>query len=194
MSPSTYLEKWTEYYTPFFDEVLVIKGRNVQNIIWSKWVNRFNEIQAGLLASNDLVMMCDVDEFVVPNPDKYKDLGDYLDQVENNVRATGYNIMEVPGDYSLDLTKPVLEQRDYWSPDKLYNKYVILKTAQKYTNPHEVEHQFDPDPDLILFHLRDADTGLARKRAGKLKRRFVVNDFKERLKGVEKIPTKYKAI
>lgn len=188
---STYSKLWEEYYGEFMDTKIIPTG-DILKDDWNATTKILNEVQEGLFENYSLILFADVDEFIIPDPNEYKDLGDYLNQVEASVvRATGYNVMEMPEDKPLDFTKPIIGQRTLWSPDVLYNKYVIITKPQKYLNNHQIEFEKDPDPDLILFHLRDADLTSCRQRLAKLGRTLDEGDLANRRQIAQPIPERF---
>ena len=105
-------------------------------------------------------MTVDLDEIIVPDPEKYKDLGDYMDKMTGDgVRCVGYNVIEMPGALPLDTTRKITDQREYWMRDAhYYDKPVITRIPVIFgTGMHETDIEFPQDPDLVMFHLRDAD-------------------------------------
>lgn len=192
---STYTKLWQRYYKNHFDRLIIVKTGDALKTDWNATTHMINDIQHDLLKYYDLVCFTDMDEFLIPDPDKYKSLDEYLDTVKDPVvRCTGYNVMQTAKEKQLDLTKPILAQRKYWSPDELYNKYVILTKPQVYTSNHTIQNPTEPDPDLVMFHLRDADLDSARERLQSLGRELNEDDLKYRLSIKEIIPNKWKEL
>lgn len=188
---STYTDFWDKYYRPFFDEVRYIDSDQALRGDWGATYHTMNAIQPELFSNYDMVVFADVDEILVADPDKYKDLGEYLDQAKTT-RATGYNIID--NGTKLDLSKPILQQRDNWANDELYSKYVILTSPQVYISNHSIDKPMAPDPELILMHLRDADVVSAKQRAEALGRTFNMGDFEQRKSISKLIPDKWRVI
>lgn len=192
---STYSKLWGDYYGKYVDNLLIIDTGESLVHDWNATTQTMNEVQDELFNQYDIILFADVDEFLIPDPDKYKDLGEYLDGVQDGVvRATGYNVMEMPGDKPLDFTKPVLEQRSKWSYDQMYSKYVILMSPQTYTSNHEIVKGVKPDSGLVLFHLRDADITSARERLKGLGRTLSEGDLKYRQSVATDIPNKWQEL
>ena len=119
----------------------------------------------------DWVLYSHADEIVAPDPDVYKDLNDYIKKCDKDyVFCTGYNVIHVKDDTgqevesSLDLNKPVLSQRKYWWKEVGWNKPLLSKVPLNWVNGfHRIEGVHDDDlttladPNLILFHLKQAD-------------------------------------
>ena len=129
-------------------------------------VERF---QAFLLQSYDLVLFCEVDEIVAPDPGRWPaGLAEFLRRrgvpEAGFVRCLGYEIVHQrrEGEPRLDWQLPVLEQRRYRRRSDRYSKPLLAG------RPLEWEigfHRFrspesalpSPDPDLLLLHLHRVD-------------------------------------
>jgi hypothetical protein len=185
---------WTNYYNQFADTQIVDTGDALaQN--WGATVKWLNAMQQDLFKSYDTIIFADMDEILVPDPDKYKDLGEYIKNVDKSViRATGYNIIELPNQEPIDFTKPIIKQRDHWQRDTLYDKYVILKEPQHYTSNHTINNSQAPEEDLVLYHLRDADPTSARERLKAIGRNLNEQDLEYRQSQAVKIPKKWRII
>ena len=189
---STYLTKWEKYYGQYMDLEIINVDEHIRHD-WGATVKNLNNTQH-LLDEHKIILYADVDEFIVPNPLKYKDLGEYLEGVEENKRATGFNIIEREGDLKLDLSKPVLSQRKYWQRDPIYDKTVIITKPTRFYNNHHSENEPKPDSDLVLMHLRDADIQSAIDRLKSLGRSFNNQDLEERIRQSNLIPTPWNEI
>lgn len=188
---SQYSDVWYNYYSRFMDVRIVPIGDILRND-WGATTHLLNSLQEELFKTYGLILFADIDEIIVPDPEKYEDLGEYLNCVTKDVvRATGYNVVEQPGEKPLDTTKPILQQRQHWIHDELYNKYVILTKRQIYTSNHHILKDTTPDPDLILFHLRDADPKSAMERNAKIGANFDKEHLKWRQANSTKIPSKW---
>ena len=69
-----------------------------------------------LLQLYDVVLFCDTDEFIVPDPDQYAGLREYVEARSgdglNAVGSLGFNVVhDVGSEPPLDLDKPLLGQR-----------------------------------------------------------------------------------
>jgi len=176
---------WEDYYSQYLDTRKVKIGDILRND-WGGTVPLLNGLQQELFAEYDLILFADVDEIVVPLKEN---LGKYLDKVDTPVvRCTGYNVIQMEGEPPIDLTKPILKQRSYWSRDKMYDKYVILTKPQHYTSNHHITNPVPPDPSLIMLHLRDIDIDLARNRNAKIGANFDMENVKYRRDKATKIP------
>lgn len=158
-SPSIYMPLWERYYSPFFDHIERFQYLPTE---WTDMicVDYINKKVKELLHKYDMVAIPDMDEFLVPDPDKYGNLGEYLDNFTGDgVRCVGYNVMEMPGALPLDIERKITDQREYWMRDSyFYDKPVITRVPIIYGNGlHKCDIEFPQDPDLVMLHLRDAD-------------------------------------
>ena len=98
-----FLPLWESCYRPYFDKLIVLDGR-VQTTDTDYWAveNFRRDLVNGQLnelhAKYRLIVFTDIDEILVPDPEMYRDLGDYLDRVKHPVvKVTGYHVIEMPG-------------------------------------------------------------------------------------------------
>lgn len=156
---------WEGYYSKFMDTKKVPIGDLLRNN-WGGTTKLLNSLQNGLFKDYDLILFADVDEIIVP---MHGTLGEYVDKVDQDVvRCVGYNVIQMEGEPPIDLNKPILQQRRYWSRDNLYDKYVILTKPQVYTSNHHIVNEIPSDPNLVMLHLRDIDIDMAKKRNTKI--------------------------
>ena len=185
---------WKDYYSKYLDTKIVKIGDMLRHD-WSATTNLLNSLQPELFKDYDLILFADVDEIIVPNLDKYKNLGDYLDRVTQDViRCVGYNVIQMEGEPPIDLTKPILDQRDYWSRDQMYDKYVIITEPQQYISNHDIVNTKQPNPDLVMLHLRDIDIDMAKSRNTKIGAAFDDNNVAVRRSIATEIPKMYRGI
>lgn len=130
------------------------------------------DFQGFLLRSYDSVLFAEADEFVVPDPARYPDLGAYIDTLEGPAACcTGYNVVQYPEEPPLRFDQPVLRQRRYWHPARRwYSKRLLSRIPLSWHYGFHDElnaPSIEPDPDLYLIHLHrvDYDYCLARHRA-----------------------------
>jgi hypothetical protein len=123
--------------------------------------------QRNLLDRYDVVLSVDVDEIVAPDPD-WGGLGEYLAGFrEEWVNCIGYEILHLPDrEPPLDLSRPVLEQRDYWFAADGYDKPVLATepTPWEVGLHGRVDRKLNIDPDLRLIHLHRVDHELCHQR------------------------------
>lgn len=125
--------------------------------------------QAFLLQSYELVLFCEVDEIVAPDPRRWpKGLAEFLEHrgvpEVGFVRCLGYEIVHQPreGEPQLDWQQPVLRQRGYRRRSDRYSKPLLAGRRLEWDIGF---HQFcspqpplpSPDPELLLLHLHRVD-------------------------------------
>jgi hypothetical protein len=188
-----FLPMWLGYYSRFFDRsdihildhgstdgstehldgsckvVKVHRDRSFDHA-WLK--GTVEDFQAFLLRSYDVVLFAEADEFVVPDPARYPDLGAYIDDLEGPAACcTGYNVVHYPDEPPLRFDEPVLRQRRYWHPARRwYSKRLLSRIPLSWHFGFHDELNapyIEPDPALYLVHLHrvDYDYCLARHRA-----------------------------
>jgi len=193
-------DRFEAYYAPFFDRIEAIPSINLggSRPFWHLHHDKVMAKLADWLKEYDLVMFVDCDEFVIPNPERYQDLGDYLDQYKYDIACTfGYGVMEMPDDEPLDHGKPILEQRKHWYRDRNYDKPIITRVNVNYIYGfHKCDRVVHPDHDLILFHLRDADfvnldKYCPQRNPRKFESRPDIMNYEQRLAACELIPDKW---
>lgn len=196
---SFFFHMWERYYAPLFDEVKVIPvtykphmmlpGAKIQNML-------INEAVDKMIETFDLLCVVDMDEFIAPDPEKYAGLGDYLDRFEMDAaRCTGYHVTQADDDPLFDLSKPITAQRALWIRDTNYDKTVVTRRKLVYSmGGHFASPEAQHDPDLIMFHLRDADIYRSLARFGSEKDKGAWDAFRKRREGAEPIPAKWKII
>lgn len=170
------------------------KGINVVNIHDDKFFNELwrrdivNHFQHFLVTSYRAVIYNDVDELLTVNPEsKYTDLKDYIlkfiESGKNGVRAQGYNIVSNPGvDKPIDLSIPIMQQRERWKPDIGYCKPYLTSIPVDYVPGfHTTESEYlitqniyEPgeyliDQDLFALHLHYIDIDQTIKKNNKRK-------------------------
>lgn len=82
------------------------------------------------------VLFCEIDEMIVPNPDKYPlGLLDFINKTTSNVvRVKAYDIRHNPAEEpKLKLNESILQQRRYWMRHTHYDKPLLTKIALNWT-------------------------------------------------------------
>ncbi len=138
------------------------------------WMNSvIEDAQHELLERYDVVVHADADEIIVPDPD-WGSLDDYLLRFDEEwVSCVGRELLHQPvSEPPLDLSRPVLHQRDTWFANPLYDKPLIAKVPMRWGpgRHRPADGPMNLDPDLYLLHLHRMDIGLCRQR----KKRFAV--------------------
>ncbi len=129
------------------------------------------DFNATLLGRFDVVVLNDVDEIIVPDPDKGVTLLDALARARE-VGVISPFAVEVVHRYdlcpdALDLTSPILQQRPHVRLNEVYAKPCITSVPLRWNlGGHKADFPtLNLDPVLFLFHLRfiDRDMLLARQ-------------------------------
>ena len=114
-----------------------------------------------LLELYDVVMFCDTDEFIVPDPDRYAGLKEYIEAQTgvNAVGSLGFNVVHnVGSEPPLDLTRPLLGQRRLAKFLPLMCKPAIKWVPEHWSaGTHGVRTPYAVDPDLWMFHMKFGD-------------------------------------
>jgi hypothetical protein len=120
------------------------------------------DFQAFLLRSYDAVLFAEADEFVVPDPDRHRDLSAYVGALRGPAACcTGYNVVHYPDEPALDFDEPILRQRRWWHPaPRFYSKRLLARAPLSWSEGFhdELNAPFvGPDPELYLVHLHRVD-------------------------------------
>lgn len=116
-----------------------------------------------LLQLYDVVLFCDTDEFIVPDPDKYAGLKQYIEVKSaeglNAVGSLGFNVVHnVGSEPPLDLSQPLLGQRQLAKFLPLMCKPAIKWVPGHWSSgTHGVRTSYKVDPDLWMFHMKFGD-------------------------------------
>lgn len=127
-------------------------------------LEQLSDMEAQLLERYDVVVVCDVDEIIAPDPaSPTPDLGVYLDRMDEEfVNCVGYEVLHQPDtEPPLDPGRPLLAQRSMWFPSPLYNKPAVTTSPiQRVEGLHrraDGVNNFDPDLRLIHLHRLDVE-------------------------------------
>jgi hypothetical protein len=117
------------------------------------------DLVAVLLRSHEVVIRCDIDEFLLPDPRHYTDLADFIARNElPYVTAQGIDVIELAEDAPLDLDRPIFGvQRRYGMRSAALNKTCVTTTPLRWA---EGFHGASVPPrfaGLYNLHLRFAD-------------------------------------
>lgn len=131
-----------------------------------------SRFQAMLLLSYDWVVMSDSDELIVPDPDRYAGLKDFVKKNRRQpfFNTVGFNVVQDRERESrLGLTRPLFHQRDWVRFDAGYCKPLLARIPLKWgPGFHFCDRPRRQTDDLYLFHLRAADETIARTRVARL--------------------------
>lgn len=171
------LETWLSYYSRYFDDLHVM-GCNIKPGIIEEMSKKYNfgstltEVQLHSVASlevmsnkqiellkdHEWVFYSDMDEIVMADPEKYRDLRDFMNiSQEKQTYCEGYWLYKAAGEKDMDWTKPILTQRHSWWKDSSgsYNKPLLSRVESKWVHGfHYLREDPEHDPKTI------ADTGL----------------------------------
>jgi hypothetical protein len=125
-----------------------------------------DHLSNGLLEAYDTVIVTDVDEFIVVNPDLNLSLAEYLlGRREAVLCPIGFNVVPVEVGRAIDWGARILDQAPlaFYSP--AFCKPVLKKKpCQNGPGGHSlVGSGFFVDPNLVLFHLKFVDSRLAKR-------------------------------
>ena len=183
---------WDRYYRPHFHHVEVIHVGSSYSLPFSKMTELLNKAIDNLMETFDQVVCADTDEFLVPDPDKYRDLGDYLDQNnEQVVRCVGYDVMEMLNQKPVDIDRMVTESRTMWTRNMTYDKPVIMRRKITYTaGQHYCNCPTVQDKDLYMLHMRYADIKSLLMRRSRIDLKSLTDEQRR----AEPIPEKWRVI
>jgi hypothetical protein len=173
-----YLPIWLRYYSQFFapEDIYVIDNGSTdgstdrpgfeRSVVPTDCVdatyqrNMVQQKQHDLISLYDKVLYTDVDEFVVPHPSTGT-LGDYIDRFGSDyVNCNGFEVLHIKEDEpSLDVTRPILEQRSYWFPcDAYMSKPLLARIPMEWDlGCHSTPKGSRKDSSLYLLHMHRAD-------------------------------------
>lgn len=133
----------------------------------TKKVQCLSSFQAGLLSHYDAVVCGDCDEIVVPDPDRYAGLADYIQRMdEDYATCMGIDILHtITKEPPIDFGRPILSQRRYGRFISVGCKTLVSKVPIKWDpGLHFSNRRPKFDGNLINFHLKWMDYGCAIKR------------------------------
>lgn len=124
-----------------------------------------------LMASYDIVIALDVDEFIVVDPALNTNLHSYLDgkDLPTSVSALGLDVIQhMDHEAALDLGRGFLAQRHYALVSARYTKpNIITKRVAWGAGHHRIKgHNFHIDPNLFMFHFGSVDLAFSAARNG----------------------------
>lgn len=122
-----------------------------------------NGISAGLLSCYDMVLFADVDEFLVPDPNRYQGLLDYLAANRDNdvIAPLALNVLHDPdSEPPVDPSRPVLAQRRFVKFAPGMCKPMVKRVPAEWRFAfHGIRSPFTVDRDLLMLHLKYYDRG-----------------------------------
>ena len=135
-------------------------------------IGKLSELAQELLKTYDIVIGCDVDEFLIVDPNMRQTLAQYLTTIKIHTTVSGLGLdvgqhldLETP----LDINAPLLEQREYALLSTRYTKPVVInKPVHWGSGFHSVKHHnFHIDKNLYLLHFGAVDMNMLIKKAKK---------------------------
>ncbi len=127
-----------------------------------------NDLQKTLLHYHDVVIYSDCDEFLIPDPRKYRDLHEFLAAHSQDViRPIGIQMSHLRDRESSTLlaTKPILGQRKFGFMMKAFSKPLVTRVPVTwYPGCHDCSVASAVTDDLLLIHANYADYALIIKR------------------------------
>jgi len=135
-------------------------------------IGKISDFAKELFKNYDIVIGCDSDEFLIVDPAEKKSLREYLSAIKINSSISGLGLdigQNLNTESPLDLTKPMLSQRDYALLSTRYTKPVVLsKPARWGSGFHHVKgHNFHIDKSLYLLHFGAVDMEMLVQKAEK---------------------------
>ena len=133
-------------------------------------IGLINDLTKKLLKTYDIVIGCDCDEFLIVDPAVNKNLAEYLSElkIKNTVSGLGLDIgQNMKMEQTLDITKPILEQREYALLSTRYTKPVVKNAPLDWGSGfHSISgHNFHIDKNLYLLHFGAVDMQMLEHKA-----------------------------
>jgi hypothetical protein len=177
VSPEFFFPLWHRYYAGLFgaEALHVVTYQGLKQAfagialgnLWAVNAAYDDTLRAGVIAdliavllrSHDVVIRCDVDEFLHPDPRHFADLADFIQRNElPYVTAQGIDVIELAEDAPLDLDRPVFGvQRRYGLRSTALNKTCVTSVPLRWA---EGFHGATVPPrfaGLYNLHLKFAD-------------------------------------
>jgi hypothetical protein len=126
-----------------------------------------SSMHSALLRSYDTVVCTDCDEILIPDPDKFADLNQYIaDSLEDYATGIGISISHaIDREMPLDLNLPIFAQRRYASFASSECKTLISRVPQVWApGLHAIKMPPKFESGLFVFHLKLMDYTIAVRR------------------------------
>jgi hypothetical protein len=135
-------------------------------------INKLSELAHELLKKYDIVIGCDVDEFLIVDPKTKKTLAEYLSNKKIHTTLSGLGLdigQHLYNEAILDKDAPFLEQREYALLSTRYTKPVVINKPVKWGSGfHSIRnHNFHIDKNLYLLHFGAIDMNMLEEKAQK---------------------------
>ena len=176
---------WYNYYSKYFDAIHVLcygtkkeyqkqlkKLKNTTIEYVADEVNRPEDIihflkekQITFFEKYDWVLYCNLDEFLITKPSKFKDLRDLMKTYKKDyIHAIAYDIVKTPCELPIDYSRPILAQRKNWVKNTDYNKIILSRVPLNWNaGTHQIdsisgeESKCFKNKGLYLVHLKQID-------------------------------------
>lgn len=186
---TVFLEKWVQYYgreLGIKNLFVFIDGHDQPKPDWLKDVNTLvlphiplervpamrrrarvmSNLARGLFRYFDSVIVTDVDEFLIVDPDLNVTLAKYLSQSKARTTVSGLGLdvgQHIELEDQLDKSRPFLDQRKFAHLSSRYTKPVVaFKPVTWGSGMHRIKgRNFHIDPNLFLFHFGMVDYELS---------------------------------
>lgn len=120
-----------------------------------------NGVAAGLLSCYDYVIFVDVDEFLIPDPDQFDGLLDFIAAHADRdvIAGMALNVVHVAGvEADIDVDRPILDQRSFAKFIPRMCKPSIKRVpARWHRSAHAIAAPYQVDPALFLMHMKFHD-------------------------------------
>jgi hypothetical protein len=135
-------------------------------------INKLSELAHELLKTYDIVIGCDVDEFLIVDPKTKQTLPQYLSNKKIHTTLSGLGLdvgQHLYVEAMLDKDAPFLEQREYALLSTRYTKPVVINKPVFWGSGfHSIKrHNFHIDKNLYLFHFGAIDMDMLEIKAKK---------------------------
>lgn len=190
---TVFLEKWVRYYGRQLgvkNLYVFIDGHDQPKPDWLSDVNTLvlphlplkrskadarrarimSHLARGLFRYFDAVIVTDVDEFLIVDPDLNVSLAEYLSQSKARISLSGLGLdvgQHLELEASLDQSQPFLNQRQFAHLSSRYTKPVVaFRPVTWGSGMHRIKgRNFHIDPNLFLFHFGMVDYELSTGKA-----------------------------
>lgn len=116
--------------------------------------------QQELLRKYEYVIFTDPDEFIAPDPEKFRDLEDFMMKADKDIyRCKGYFVFHSKDEPNIDSGRPLLRQRKSWVYSSFSSKPLISRIPLHWTAGFHLVSGLDIPitEDLVLLHLGRID-------------------------------------
>ena len=127
-------------------------------------MNILGHLGRALMELYDVLLFCDTDEFIVPDPERWGSLREYVEKRSEDpeitgVASLGFNVVHNVGvEPPLDLDQPLLGQRRLAKFLPLMCKPAIKWVPAHWSaGTHGLRAPYTVDPDLWMFHMKFGD-------------------------------------